>query len=195
MISNLEKKLIFIELLDEMKNIKRALFLRNWNHENDAEHSFHLAFMIMIFIDDFPFLDMEKCLKLALVHDIVEIFAWDTVVYDKVWESTKEKREKEALKRFEEILWKEYFFKYKALIKEYDERKTKEAKFVYQLDKIQPKIQIIMEWWKSWKTYKVKKKDLLEKDYKKVDSEFWFDKILDIYFKKAEKWNMFYIWD
>jgi 5'-deoxynucleotidase YfbR-like HD superfamily hydrolase len=31
--------------------------------------------MIMIFIEDFPELDFSKCLKMALLHDIVEIFA------------------------------------------------------------------------------------------------------------------------
>jgi|GEM_PF-5437389 len=75
MLTNLEKKLKFIEIVDEMKYIKRIIYLKDNFLENDAEHSYHLALMVMTFIDDFSELDYEKCLKLALIHDIVEIYA------------------------------------------------------------------------------------------------------------------------
>ena len=65
MIKNLEKKLKFLELVDEMKLIKRAVFLKDWSQESDAEHSYHLALMVMIFIEDFPELNYEKAIKLV----------------------------------------------------------------------------------------------------------------------------------
>ena len=82
MITNLESKLRFIELIDEMKSINRTITLRCGRKESDADHSYHLAMMVMIFIDDFPGLDALKCLRLALLHDLVEIFAGDTYIFD-----------------------------------------------------------------------------------------------------------------
>ena len=192
MIKNLQNKLKFIELMDEMKNIERAIRLKNWRKETNAEHSFHLAMMVIVFAEDFPKLDLEKCLKFALIHDLVEIYAWDTIaVVDLEWLKTKEKREKDALDKLEKEFWW-VLWNIINLIKEYESKNSKEAKFIYSLDKVHPIIQNVMtkwEWWKEW-NYEFKKTK--ENQYSKVDSEFWLDKILDIYFEKAEKENMFY---
>jgi len=75
MLKNLEKKLKFIELIAEMQVIKRIVYKKDGSFESDADHSWHLAMMVMTFIEDFSYLDYEKCLKYALVHDLVEVFA------------------------------------------------------------------------------------------------------------------------
>lgn len=82
MITNLENKLRFIELVDEMKSITRTITLKCGRKESDADHSYHLAMMVLTFAEDFPGLDILKCLKLALLHDLVEIFAGDTYIFD-----------------------------------------------------------------------------------------------------------------
>ena len=191
MLTNLEKKLKFIELIDEMKNIKRAILLRNWSWESDAEHSYHLAIMVMTFIDDFPELNYEKCLKLALVHDIVEIYAWDTVILDKEMMKTKKQREQESLNRLQEE-YAEVLPDFINLINEYENKSSQEAKFVYSLDKVHPLIQNVMEWWKSWHKYKIDVNELKKLNYSKIYPEFWFEKILDIYYDKVEKENIGY---
>lgn len=191
MIKNLEKKLKFLELVDEMKLIKRAIFLRNWKQESDAEHSYHLALMVMIFIEDFPELDYEKTIKLALIHDLVEIYAWDTVVFDKKSEKTKSEREHNSFERlkneFQDIL-PEFI----ELIEEYENRNSTESKFVYSIDKIQIIIQNVLEWWNSWKKWKYDFDEIKERQYSKIYPEFWLDKILDIYFERAEKNKIYY---
>ena len=192
MIKNIEKKLKFIELIDEMKNVYRTISLKSWRKENDAEHSYHLAMMCFIFLEDFPLLDQEKVIKLALLHDIVEIFAWDTYVYDDKMLSTKKQREIDSLNKLEEILWQEEFEKFKKIIEEYEEKTSNEAKFVSQLDKLQPIIQIYMTWWKDFIEYKTDTNRLIKDKYSKINSDFWFDKILDIYFEKMKNENMFY---
>lgn len=191
MLTNLEKKLKFIELVDEMKNIERAIFLRNWKQETDAEHSYHLAMMVMTFAWDFPDLNIEKCLKFALIHDMVEIYAWDTIALDKEAEKTKIKREKASLLRFE----KEFFDilpEFIELLKEYEDKSSKEAKFVYSLDKVHPVIQNVLEWWKWRNNWKIDFGEIMQRQYSKVYPEFWLEKILDIYFEKAKEENLFY---
>jgi len=191
MIKNLENKLKFIELMDEMKNIERAMFLKIWKQETNAEHSFHLAMIVLVFIEDFPELDAFKCVKMALYHDLVEIFAWDTVIFDEKMEKTKKQRELKAIWQLEDVLWKQDFKNIRDLIEEYEQKGSLEAEFVHQIDKFQPIIQIVIEWWKSWHKWKIDKNKLVEK-YKKIDDNFGLIKVLNKYFEKAEKENMFY---
>lgn len=193
MIRNLENKLKFIELVEKMKEIERAIVLRNWKLESDAEHSFHLAFIVMVFVSDFPELDNLKCIKIALIHDIVEIYAWDTIIFDKKMEKTKKQREFKALERFEKELRKDYFLDFKNLIQEYINRDTLESEFVHQMDKFQPIMTIVLEWWSTWHRFKFDKYKLLNDKYAKIDDKFWLMKVLQKYFDKAEKEDMFYI--
>ncbi len=192
MIKNLQNKLKFIELIDKMKDIDRAIYLKNWKQENDAEHSYHLAMMTIVFSEDFPELNLEKCIKFALIHDLVEIYAWDTIaVIDLEWLKTKEKREKDAINRLEKEFWN-ILWNILDLIKEYESKASKEARFVYSLDKIHPIIQNVIVKWKGWRKWNYNLEKTKENQYSKVYSEFWLEKVLDIYFEKAEKENMFY---
>ena len=100
--------------------------------------------MVMILIDDFPDLDALKCLKLALLHDLVEIFAGDTYIFDTEWVKNKKEREHASLLKIEEIVGKDQFREFKSIIDEYESHQTREAQFVYQLDKLHPMIQIYM---------------------------------------------------
>ncbi len=192
MITNLENKLKFIELIDEMKNIERAIYLKNGKREDNAWHSFHLAMMVLIFIEDFPKLDAFKSVKMALFHDIVEIFAWDTVIFDTKMEATKASRERKAINQLEEVLWEKDFKRFREIIEEYMDRSSIEADFVHQIDKFQPIMQIVMEGWKTWHDWKIDKNKLIDKKYKQVDDKFWLIKVLQRYFDKAERENMFY---
>lgn len=193
-ISNLKNKLAFIELLDEMNHIERVITLKSWKKECDASHSYQLAMIASVLLPDFEELDELKCLKIALYHDLVEIFAWDTYFLDEKSIKTKKQREKESLAKIENVLWKENFKEFKKLINEYEEKSSKEALFIYQLDKLQPIIQIYLWWWADFHTYKALKKDVIENKYSKIDNSFWLREILDFYIEKMEKENMFYLW-
>lgn len=191
MIKNLEKKLKFIELIDKMKEIERSVLLKNWKQESDAEHSWHLAMMAFTFAEDYPDLNIEKCIKFALIHDLVEIYAWDTIALDKKNEKTKEKREKEALDKLE----KEYLEVLPDiinLIKEYESKESDESRFVYSLDKLQPIIQCVIEGWKSWHRWRYNYEDIKKRQLSKVYPEFWLEKLLLRYFDIAERENMVY---
>jgi len=195
MLKNLEEKLKFIELIDEMKNINRAVLLKNDRQETNAEHSFHLAMMVLVFADDLKEkIDIFKVLKLALVHDLVEIYAWDTIflVDSKTKLNTKKQREENAFKKLKKEFWW-ILPEILDLIKEFEERKTKESIFVYQIDRLQPLIQYVMEWWKGWHKWKFNKTKLIKK-YDEIfkNDEFWLKEIVDKYFQEAEKEKMFY---
>lgn len=81
---NLSKQIAFIKEIDKLKYIQRKTKLFNSNrHENDAEHSWHLAMMVMVMAEhaNAP-INMLKVLKMVLIHDIVEIDSGDVFFYD-----------------------------------------------------------------------------------------------------------------
>ena len=105
---------------------------------------------------------------------------------------TKKQREAKAILKLEKVLWKKDFKEYKKLILEYENKSSLEAEFVYELDKLQPMIQIVMEWWSTWKNYKINKEKLMKDKYKKITNKFWFRDILRRYERLAEEKDVFY---
>ncbi|PID83820.1 hypothetical protein CSB09_04215 [Candidatus Gracilibacteria bacterium] len=192
-IINAHKKLQFFEILEEMKHIKRATILEGGRRETNAEHSYDLAFMVLLFGEDFKEeLDLEKCYRMALLHDIVEIYAGDTVIFDEKMEATKKQREKASLEKIENLLGKDFFKEYKKIIEEYETGETLEAKFVRQIDKLHPIIITTRGGGATWREYKMQKHKLIEKKRSQIDNTFGLRDILDSYFEKAEKEGMFW---
>jgi putative hydrolase of HD superfamily len=138
-----KKVLRFIEEIDQMKNIDRSILLNDGQKlENNAEHSWHISLMVWLFSSFFEHkINLEKAIKMALIHDLVEIYAGDIFAYD--FEARKEKPQKEVLaaQRLFKLLPKKQKEELFSLWTEYEERKTPEAKLVHSMDKLQPIIQ------------------------------------------------------
>lgn len=188
------KKLDFLEFLDNFKYIKRAcLHPKDYKtHENDAEHSWHLAMMVLIFIDKFPDLNREKCLIFALVHDLVELIAGDVCAYDTKKLIGKKEREFEAFKKICLIVNKTFKENYEKWFDEYENLKSKEARFVYQLDKLHPFIINILGKGKTWEKTKVKKEAIWKLKNEKLDDEFGLYDIFLHYYKIGEDNDYYY---
>ena len=122
-----------IEILGKFKDLKRSGWIKRkvCNPESDAEHSFSLAFMVLLFCPD----DMDKlrCLELALIHDLAEIYAGDYTPVDNISPEEKHSKELDAMKLLSEEL---SYHQLIDLFNEYEEQKTKEAMFIKGLDKI-----------------------------------------------------------
>ena len=98
----LNKQIEFILEIDKLKSVYRQSLISDGSREeNDAEHSWHLAVMAIVlheYAKDNN-IDLLKVLKMVLVHDIVEIDAGDTFIYDKSGNETKAQRETLAAER------------------------------------------------------------------------------------------------
>ena len=73
----IKKQLAFSLEIDKVKNILRQTHLSgHGRRENDAEHSWHLAMLAMI-LEEYSAekIDIERVLKIALVHDLIEVNA------------------------------------------------------------------------------------------------------------------------
>lgn len=83
-IERLNKQLDFVLELDKLKYIERQSYVADGSrHEDDAQHSWHLALMAMLLGEyaNEP-VNVAHVIKMVLIHDAVEIDAGDTYAYD-----------------------------------------------------------------------------------------------------------------
>lgn len=109
--------------------------LQNHRNETDAEHSWSLAFLASCLAPEIdPQLDVGKCCRFAVIHDVVEVYAGDTSIWAKQSKlDSKHEREKAALEKITKN-----FSAFPALassIREYEAKDSKEALFIFALDK------------------------------------------------------------
>jgi len=84
MTDKLKGQLQFLSEADKMKNIFRQTRLADRSRqENDAEHSWHFALTAMTLFEycEIEGVDIDRVIKMALVHDLVEIYAGDTFAF------------------------------------------------------------------------------------------------------------------
>ncbi|MCY0970840.1 HD domain-containing protein [Chryseobacterium wangxinyae] len=150
--NNLLKQISFIKEIDKLKYIQRKTKLFDSNrHENDAEHSWHLAMMTIVLGEhaDQP-IDVLKVLKMVLIHDIVEIDAGDTFIYDTLKNHVNTEEELKAANRIFGLLPKPQADEFIAIWKEFEDGLTEEAKFAKAMDRFQPLLQNISNKGGTW---------------------------------------------
>ncbi|MDD2475049.1 MAG: HD domain-containing protein [Dysgonamonadaceae bacterium] len=154
---NLEKQVSFIKEIDKVKYILRQSKLFNSDRrENDAEHSWHLAVMAIVLAEhsDKP-IDLLKVLKMLLIHDIVEIDAGDTFIYDTTKDHDNTEEELDAAKRIFGILPEKQAAELIALWEEFEASETDEAKFAKSMDRFEPLLQNASNSGGTWVQYDV----------------------------------------
>lgn len=137
----LARQVAFIREIDALKSItRRTLLMDGSRYENDAEHSWHLAMMALLLRDyaNVPGLDVERVIRMVLVHDLVEIDAGDTYCYDDRGNADKAAREQRAADRLFGLLPTPQGAGIRALWEEFEARVTPEARFAAALDRVQP---------------------------------------------------------
>ncbi|CAM4000785.1 MULTISPECIES: HD domain-containing protein [Flavobacterium] len=154
---NLLKQIDFIKEIDKLKYIQRKTKLFNSDrHENDAEHSWHLAMMAIILAEHSDKqIDILKVLKMVLIHDIVEIDAGDTFIYDTSKNHVNTEEERIAAKRIFGLLPVEQAKEFIAIWEEFEEGSTDEAKFAKTMDRFEPLLQNVSNNGGTWTEFDV----------------------------------------
>lgn len=141
----LAEQLTFLVEVDRLKTVLRQSPLAaERRRENDAEHSWHLALMVPLLAEyaDEP-VDIGHTMRLVIVHDLVEIYAGDTPLYDDAMRTSQEARELAAAERLFGLLPADQGRELRALWDEFEARRTPEARFAKALDRLQP---ILLNW-------------------------------------------------
>ncbi|MFF7092402.1 HD family hydrolase [Streptomyces rubradiris] len=150
----LRDQLTFLVEVDRLKTILRQSPLAAADRrENDAEHSWHLAMMVVILAEhsDHP-IDVGHTVQLVLLHDLVEIYAGDTPLYDSAAGGDQREREVAAADELFGLLPPDQARRMRSLWDEFEERRTPEAKFAKAMDRLQP---LLLNWMArggTWRT-------------------------------------------
>jgi putative hydrolase of HD superfamily len=162
---NLLKQINFIKEIDKLKYIQRKTKLFNSDRaENDAEHSWHLALMAIVLTEHAnASIDLLKVIKMVLIHDIVEIDAGDTFIYDTQKNHSNTEEERLAANRIFGLLPKEQTEELIAIWEEFEAGVTSEAKFARSMDRLEPLLQNTSNQGGTWKEFDVDFEKVYEK--------------------------------
>jgi putative hydrolase of HD superfamily len=165
-LERLKKQLLFIQEIDKVKLILRQTVILNGSRrENDAEHSWHLATMALIFQEYAAEpVDLVRVIKMVLIHDLVEIDAGDTFAYDEVGAQDKEERERKAADRIFYLLPKDQAIEVDKLWTEFEERQTAESRFAAALDRFQPLMHNFLTDGRAWKKHGIRKAQVVDRN-------------------------------
>jgi len=178
--SRLMMQMEFIKEIDKLKYIQRKTKLFNSDrHENDAEHSWHLAMMVLVLSEyaNAP-IDTLRVLKMVLLHDIVEIDAGDTFLYDTTKNHVNTDEELVAAHRIFGLLPEEMYQDFLAIWLEFEIGESNDAKFAKAIDRLEPILQNISNKGGTWTEYNVPFEVVYEKiDKIKDGSTFLWDHV------------------
>jgi putative hydrolase of HD superfamily len=138
--SELQDMVKFLEIAGVLKRTPRTgwVDVGVYQPESVADHTFRTAVLCMLYAD-IESLDPLKLLRMALIHDLPEAIIGDLMPSQKTAE-TKEKEEN-AMTHMLDLLPKTQRENYLAVWREYQEGKTREAKAVRQIEKIEMALQ------------------------------------------------------
>lgn len=131
------------KLINDFSEVKRSLYVAGkdeWG--NDVLHSMSVAFLAWRIYDILALdIDLEKILKYAMIHDLVEIYAGDVNAYaDPAAREKKKRSEAASLKRIAKDMAGD-FPDLAPLIQHYEDKDDEESLFVWSVDKIQALVQ------------------------------------------------------
>ena len=128
-----------LAIAERLKDVPRHCYTSGGRRESVAEHSWRLALMAYWVSDEFPETDIEKILKMCLIHDLGEAFTGDVPTFEK----TEKDEEEEAylLAEWVEKLPEPFRGEMQALYQEMEERQTLEARIYKALDNLEALIQ------------------------------------------------------
>ncbi|WP_173471886.1 HD domain-containing protein [Eubacterium ruminantium] len=181
----LDQQLKFSAEIDKMTNVyRRTLLVSGERRENDAEHSWHVAVMALLFKEycvEEP--NVERAIKMLVVHDLIEIYAGDTFAYDVKGNESKAEREAAAADKLYSQLPPEQGSELKALWEEFDGMETVDAKYAACLDRIQPLLHNTLTEGHTWQNNgavrsQVEARAVIVKEFM-PEVYAWIDKNLD----------------
>lgn len=163
--SRLRSQLAFLMELDRLKSVLRMTALGDGGRrENSAEHSWHLAVMAPLLAEHAAEeVDVLRVVKMALLHDVVEIDAGDTFCFDPEAHADKEERERAAAERIFGLLPGDQAAELRALWDEFEARQTPDARYANALDRLCGILQNHLNDGGTWIEHGVSREAILER--------------------------------
>jgi putative hydrolase of HD superfamily len=161
--SSIENVLAFMVEIEKLKDVHRKTKpVGLERYENSAEHSWHVclsALMLKDYAND-P-VDIDRVIKMLLIHDLGEIDAGDTIIYASETRAIKEKEEA-GIRRLFNILPKGVADEYVELWLEFEVGESGDAKFAKAIDRVPPLLHNLHGDGHSWKAHNVPKEKVFD---------------------------------
>ena len=133
------KLLEALSVAERLKDATRHCYTKGGRHESVAEHSWMMTLMAFFIKDEFPEADMDKVIRMCIIHDLGEAFTGDIPTFEKT--SANEKTEEELLSLWVDTLPENLRAEMTQLYDEMAKRETPEAKIYKAIDSLEALIQ------------------------------------------------------
>jgi len=162
--SSASRLIDFIAYVDQLKSVIRKNGLHDGSRsENTAEHSWHAAlsaFLLAPYANEQ--VDIHKVTRMLLIHDLVEIEAGDTSVYDKEGIALQEQAEKEAADIVFNKLPEDLADDLRQLWDEFETRQTPDAKYAKAIDRFLPLLSHFKNNGYAWQSIDITANEVLD---------------------------------
>jgi putative hydrolase of HD superfamily len=143
--NTLEELLTYFRFQNKLKTVLRNNWTQDGRRESSAEHSWSVAMMVWLLTKTLEEelsinLDQMKAIKMALIHDIVEIDAGDVAAWDSEGREAVKNKEHLAIEHISRFFTSDSGQELHALWIEHDELETVESKLVKACDQLCPLI-------------------------------------------------------
>ena len=165
MTARLDAQMAFLTEACRLKSVNRATPLCDGSRlENSGEHSWHIALYALVLAEQAPVgVDINRVIRMLLIHDLVEIDAGDAPVYGDHDAAALAAAELAAATRIFGLLPADQAADLRALWDEFEANETPDARFAKSLDRFQPPNQNLAAGGGSWSEYNVSYDRLVER--------------------------------
>lgn len=167
--------------LNKLKGVLRNNTTVDERRESSAEHSWSVAMICLTLMPElkreFPEIDEAKVVKLALIHDVVEIYAGDVIFSDTKGREAQQDKEEVAIEKLSELS-PEFGSQIKELWSEFEARSSIEARIANGADAICPMF-LRLEVGQSYKSFGITVETLEQKKLPKFEFSETFSKLYE----------------
>ena len=128
-----------MHMAEKLKDAVRHCYTSGGRRESVAEHSWRISLLAYFIKDEYPGVDMDKVIKMCLIHDLGEAFTGDIPAFKKT--EADFEREKQLLFAWVDSLPQPFAQEMRELYTEMEVLETEEAKIYKALDKVEAIIQ------------------------------------------------------
>ncbi|MHA6261928.1 HD domain-containing protein [Arenibacterium sp. CAU 1754] len=157
MSAHLDAQIAFLTEADQLKSVLRASRLIDQSRrENSAEHSWHIMLYALVLSDHAgPDVQIDRVLRMLLIHDIVEIDAGDVPIHGAVDHAAMAIKEQAAADRLFGLLPSHQADEFRALWDEFEAAGTPDARFAKAIDRVQTPVANLANGGGTWEEYNV----------------------------------------
>ncbi|MDR2988547.1 MAG: HD domain-containing protein [Nocardiopsaceae bacterium] len=164
----LDQQMRFVGEVGRLKGVLRQTVLAADGlnrRENSAEHSWHLAMMVLVLGEHAPpGTNLSRVTAMVLIHDLVEIDAGDLFVYaDADAQARQDAAERAAADRIFAVLPEDQAVELRRLWDEFTARQTADARFARAIDRLQPMLENLTAGGGTWQRHGITADQVLAK--------------------------------